>query len=245
MKKTGARILVIEDEPEMARLLSRTLEAHEFQVFTVTHAEDPLEALQQYRPDLLLLGLDGPGSQSLEVCQQVRAQSGIPIIVLSSSGRERDKVRVLDLGADDYVCTPFGSEELAARVRVALRHAAGLPSGAEAMVTVGPLTLDVARRLVLVRGQEVKLTPTEYDLLKVLITHRDKVLTRQLLLSQVWGTGYEGGIHCLHVFIAQLRRKIEANSSRSGLIVSVPGVGYRFSCEQEHSIDRISANCAN
>ena len=235
MKKKGARILVMDDEPEMVRLLQRTFIAHDFQVFTMTNAEDPLEAFMQYRPDLLLLGLDGSGRNGLEVCQQVRAWSSVPISVLSSNGRERDKVRALDLGADDYVCTPFGVQELLARVRVALRHAALLPSGAGSMVTVGPLTIDVAQRLVLVRGQEVQLTPTEYALLKVFITHRDKVLTRQLLLSQMWGTGYASDIHCLHVFIAQLRRKIEADSSRPGLIVSVPGVGYRFSCEQEHS----------
>ena len=235
MKRKGARILVMDDEPEMVRLLQRSLKAHDFQVCTMTNAEDPLEAFMKYRPDLLLLGLDGSGSIGLEVCQQVRARSSVPIIVLSSNGRECDKVRALDFGADDYVCTPFGVQELLARVRVALSHAARLPSGAGSKVTVGHLTIDVAQRLVLVRGQEVKLTPTEYDLLKVLITDRDKVLTRQLLLSQVWGTGYESDIHCLHVFIAQLRRKIEADSSRPGLIVSVPGVGYRLRCEQEHS----------
>lgn len=235
MKKKGARILVMDDEPEMVRLLQRTFIAHDFQVCTMTNAEDPLKAFMQYRPNLLVLGLDGPGSNGLEVCQQVRMRSSIPIIVLSSNGRERDKVRALDLGADDYVCTPFGVQELLARVRVALRHAAHLPSGPRPIITAGPLTIDIEQRLVLIHGQEVKLTPTEYTLLKVLITHRDKILTRQLLLSQVWGTGYESDIHCLHVYIAQLRRKIEADSSRPRLIVSVPGVGYRLSCEQEHS----------
>src|SRR5947209_11436098 len=164
MKKKGARILVMDDEPEMVRLLQRTFIAHDFQVCTMTNAEDPLEAFMQYRPDLLLLGLDGPGSNGLEVCHQVRMRSSIPIIVLSSNGRECDKVHALDLGADDSVCTPFGVQELLARVRVVLRHAARLPSGAGSMVRVGPLTIDVAQRLVLVRGQEVKLTPTEYAL---------------------------------------------------------------------------------
>jgi two-component system, OmpR family, KDP operon response regulator KdpE len=124
MKKKGARILVMDDEPEMVRLRSRTFIAHNFQVCTITNAENPLEACMQYRPDLLLLGLDGSGSNGLEVCQQVRMRSSMPIIVLSSNGRERDKVHALDLGADDYVCTPFGVEELVARVRVALRHTA-------------------------------------------------------------------------------------------------------------------------
>jgi two-component system KDP operon response regulator KdpE len=235
MKKKGARILVMDDEPEIVRLLQRTFLAHDFQVCTMTNAQDPLEAFRQYRPDLLVLGLDGPESLGLEICQQVRMRSSIPIIVLSSNGRVCDKVRALDLGADDYVCTPFGVQELLARVRVALRHAARLPSGSRPMITAGPLTIDIEQRLVLIHGQEVKLTPTEFALLKVLITHRDKILTRQLLLSQVWGTGYQSDIHCLHVFIAQLRRKIEADPGRPRLIVSVPGVGYRLSCEQERS----------
>src|SRR5260370_2089961 len=235
MKKKGARILVMDDEPEMVRLLQRTFIAHNFQVCTMTNAEDPLEAFMRYRPDLLLLGLDGPGSNGLEVCQQVRMCSSIPIIVLSSNERECDKVRALDLGAEDYVCKPFGVQELLARVRVALRHVARLSSGTRPLVTAGPLTIDVARRLVLVQGQEVQLTPTEYDLLKVFITRRDKILTMQLLLSQVWGTGYGSDIHCLHVYIAQLRSKIELDPGRPRLIVNVPGVGYRFACEQEHS----------
>ena len=193
------------------------------------------EGDHMYRPDPLLLGLDGPGRNGLEVCQQVRARSSVPIIVLSSNGRECDKVRALDLGADDYVCTPFGVQELLARVLVALRHAARLPSGAGSMITVGPLTIDITQRLMLVHGQEVQLTPTEDALLKVLITHRDKILTRQLLLSQVWGTGYASDSRCLHVFIAQLRRNIEADPGRPRLIVCVPGVGYRFTCEQERS----------
>lgn len=226
---------MMDDEPERVRLLQRTFIAHDFQVCTMTKAEDPLEAFMQYRPDLLLLDLDGPGSNGLEVCQQMRAQSSVPIIVLSSNGREYDKVRAFDLGADDYVCTPFGVQELLARVRVALRHAARLPSGLRPMFTAGSLTIDIEQRLVLIHGQEVKLTPTEYALLKVLITHRDKILTRQVLHSQVWGRGYESDIHCLHVYIAQLRRKIETDPSRPGLIVSIPGVGYRFSCEQERS----------
>jgi two-component system, OmpR family, KDP operon response regulator KdpE len=235
MKKQGARVLVVEDEREIVRLLQRILTAQDFQVFTTTCAVDILEELAHYRPDLLLLGLDGTGKSGLAVCQQVRAQSGIPIIVLSGSECECDKVRALDLGADDYVCKPFGVLELVARVRVALRHAARPPCGTEPMVTAGPLTVDVARRLVLFNGQEVLLTPTEYDLLKVLITHRDNILSKQSLLAQVWGTDYGSDSHCLHVYIAQLRRKIEVDPSRPRLIVNVPGVGYRLVCDQERS----------
>jgi len=233
MKKLGARILIVDEEREILCLLQRTFTAHEYQVFTTTNAVDTLEALARYRPDLLLLGLDGSGRSGLELCQRVRAKSSLPIIVLSGNQRECDKVRALDLGADDYVCKPFGIQELLARVRVAFRRVARLSSGTRPLVTAGPLTIDVARRLVLVRGQEVQLTPTEYDLLKVFITNRNKILSRQLLLSQVWGIGYESDIHCLHVYIAQLRRKIEVDSGRPRLIVNVPGVGYRFICEQE------------
>src|SRR5260370_4806501 len=162
MKKKGARILVMDDEPEMVRLLQRTFIANDVQVCTMTNAEDQLEAFMRYRPDLLLLGLDGPESLGLEVCQQVRMRSSIPIIVLSSNRKECDKVRALDLGADDYVCSPFGVQELLARARVALRHAARLPSGSRPTITAGPLTIDIEQRLVLIHGQEVQLTPTEY-----------------------------------------------------------------------------------
>jgi two-component system, OmpR family, KDP operon response regulator KdpE len=235
MKKLGARILVVDEEREILRLLQRAFTAHEYQVFTMTSSVDTLEALVQYRPDLLLLSLDGSGSSGLEICQRVRAQSSLPLIVLSGNERECDKVRALDLGADDYVCKPFGIQELLARVRVALRHIARLSSGTKPLITAGPLSIDVARRLVQVHGQEVQFTPTEYDLLKVFITHRDKILSRQLLLSQVWGIAYESDIHCLHVYIAQLRHKIEVDPSRPRLIVNVPGVGYRFICEQDQS----------
>lgn len=233
MKKQGARVLVVEDEHEIVRLLQRILTAHEYQVFTATNAVDTLEALAQHRPDLLLLGLDGSGRSELELCQQVRVKSNLPIIVLSENERECDKVRVLDLGADDYICKPFGVQELLARMRVALRHVARPPWGTEPVVTAGPFTVDVTRRLVLFKGQVVQLTPTEYDLLKVLITHRDKILSKQSLLAQVWGIDLGSDSHCLHVYIAQLRRKIEVDSSRPRLIVNVPGVGYRFNCEQE------------
>jgi two-component system, OmpR family, KDP operon response regulator KdpE len=235
MKKLGARILVVDEEREILRLLKRALTAHEYQVFTMTSLVDTLEALAQYRPDLMLLGLDGFGRCGLSLCQQVRAQSSLPLIVLSGNESECDKVRALDLGADDYVCKPFGIQELLARVRVALRHIARLSSGTKPLVTAGPITIDVARRQVLVRGQEVQLTTTEYDLLKVFITHRDKILSRQLLLSQVWGVGYESDIHCLHVYIAQLRRKIEVDPGQPRVIVNVPGVGYRLICEKEQS----------
>lgn len=236
MSKDGARILVVDDELEIRRALRRSLRAYGYEVFTVGSGEEALEAVAQHRPDLMVLDLGLPGMSGLEVCRQVRAQSNLPIIVLSVKDTEHDKVLALDLGADDYVSKPFGINELLARIRVALRHAAQVSTGAEPIVTAGPLRMDIARRLVHVNGQEIKLTPTEYDLLKALVLHRDKIMTRQMLLSQVWGTGYVADPHYLHVYIAQLRQKIEPDPSHPRLILTIPGVGYRFNAEEEKGV---------
>ena len=231
MSKSGARILVVDDEIEIMRALQRSLTAHGFEVFTAASGEDALEAIAHYRPDLILLDLGLPGMSGLEVCKQVRMQSNLPIIVLSVKDTERDKVLALDLGADDYVSKPFSMNEVLARVRVALRHAAQIQSGTEPIFTVGPLRVDFAQRQVQVNGQEVKLTPTEYDLLKVLINNSGKIMTRQMLLSQVWGTGYGSEAHYLHVYIGQLRRKIEPDPAHPRFILTISGVGYRFNSD--------------
>jgi two-component system KDP operon response regulator KdpE len=233
MSKSGARILVVDDEIEIQRALQRSLTAYGFEVFTVGSGEEALEAIPQHRPDLMLLDLGLPGISGLEVCKQVRVQSSLPIIVLSVKDAERDKVLALDLGADDYVSKPFGINEVLARVRVALRHSAQLQAGTEPSFVIGPLKVDFAQRSVQVNGQEVKLTPTEYDLLKVLIKNRGKIMTRQMLLSQVWGTGYGSEAHYLHVYIGQLRRKIEPDYAHPRFILTVSGVGYRFNNDEE------------
>src|SRR5438105_11458552 len=157
MSKSGARILVVDDEIEILRALQRSLTAHGFEVFTTASGEEALEAIAHHRPDLMLLDLGLPGMSGLEVCKRVRAQSNLPIIVLSVKDTERDKVLALDLGADDYVSKPFGVNEVLARVRVALRHAAQIQSGTEPVFSAGPLSVDFARRLVQVDGQEGKL----------------------------------------------------------------------------------------
>lgn len=231
MSKGGARILVVDDEIEIMRALQRSLTAHGFEVFTANTGEDALTAIVNHRPDLMLLDLGLPGISGLEVCKRVREQSSLPIIVLSVKDAERDKVRALDLGADDYVPKPFGMDEVLARIRVALRHTAQVNSGTEPSFMVGPLKVDFAQRQVLVNGKEIKLTPTEYDLLKVLIKNSGKILTRQMLLSQVWGTGYGTESHYLHVYIGQLRRKIEPDPAHPRFILTVSGVGYRFNGE--------------
>ncbi|GCE02809.1 response regulator [Dictyobacter aurantiacus] len=232
MSKSGARILVVDDEIEILRALQRSLVAHGYDVFTAESGEVALEEVGQHRPDLILLDLGLPGISGLEVCRKVREQSNLPIIVLSVKDTERDKVLALDLGADDYVSKPFGIDEVLARVRVALRHTAQIQSGTEPIFTAGPLRVDFAQRGVQVNGKEVKLTPTEYDLLKALIKNRGKIMTRQMLLSQVWGTGYGTEAHYLHVYVGQLRRKIEPDPAHPRFILTVSGVGYRFNTEE-------------
>lgn len=233
MSKSGARILVVDDEVEIVRALQRSLIAHGFEVFTASSGEEALEEMARHRPDLMILDLGLPGMSGLEVCKRVREQSNLPILVLSVKDAEKDKVMALDLGADDYVAKPFGIEEVLARVRVALRHSAQVSSGTEPIFVAGPLKVDFAQRLVQLHGQSVKLTPTEYDLLKAFIKNSGKILTRHMLLSQVWGVGYGTEAHYLHVYVGQLRRKIEPDPAHPRFITTISGVGYRFNAEDE------------
>ena len=233
MSKNGAHILVVDDEIEIVRALKRSLTAHGYTVFTASSGEEAIKVTSEQRPDLLLLDLLLPGMGGLEVCRLVRAESAMPIIVLSVKDAEGDKVEALDLGADDYIPKPFGIDEVLARVRVALRRAAQAPSGTEQRYQAGPLSVDFARRRVQVEEREISLTPTEYDLLKVFITHRAKILTRQQLLKDVWGDQTHDRTHSLHVYVAQLRQKIEPDPEHPRLILTIPGVGYRFVDEAE------------
>jgi two-component system KDP operon response regulator KdpE len=233
MSKQGASILVVDDEREIVRALRRSLSAHGYTVLTASSGEEALAVIAQHRPDLLLLDLLLPGMSGLEVCRRIREQSNVPIIVLSVKDAEHDKIEALDLGADDYVAKPFGIEEVLARVRVALRRLAQAPTGTEPRFQSGPLAVDFAQRRVLLHGWEVSLTPTEYDLLKAFITNRGKILTRQMLLQAVWGDKTHARTHSLHVYVAQLRQKIEPVPERPQLILTIPGVGYRFNDEAE------------
>jgi two-component system KDP operon response regulator KdpE len=232
MSKSGARILVIDDEIEILRALQRSLVAHGYEVFTAGSGEDALGMVARVRPDLILLDLGLPGISGLDVCRKLREQSNLPIIVLSVKDAERDKVLALDLGADDYVSKPFGINEVLARVRVALRHTAQVQTGTEPVFSAGTLSVNFAQRQVQVNEREVKLTPTEYDLLKALIKNNGKIMTRQMLLSQVWGVGYGTEAHYLHVYIGQLRRKIEPDPAHPRFIQTISGVGYRFSTDE-------------
>ncbi len=230
--KYNARILIVDDEVEIRRALQRNLQAHGFEVITAESGEEALDMLTLHRPELILLDLGLPDMSGLEVCKRIRTYSHVPIIILSVKDAERDKVRALDAGADDYVSKPFGVDEVLARIRVALRHAALIQGQTQQIFTAGPLKVDLTRRLVLLSEQEIKLTPTEYDLLKALINNKGKIMTRQMLLSQVWGTGYGSEAHYLHVYIGQLRRKIEPDPAHPRFITTVSGVGYRFNAEE-------------
>lgn len=228
MNKHGAAILVVDDEREILRALQRSLVAHGYQVLTATSGEEAVAMIFQQRPDLVVLDLVLPGMSGLEVCRQVRATSQIPIIVLSVKDTEHDKVAALDLGADDYVAKPFHMDEVLARVRVALRRLAHASPGTEPRFQIDSLLVDFAERQVQLDGKNISLTPTEYDLLKAFISHRGKLLTRQMLLKEVWGSEEQGRGHSLHVYVARLRQKIEPIPDSPRFILTVPGVGYRF-----------------
>jgi two-component system KDP operon response regulator KdpE len=232
LRPTGARILVVDDETAIVRVVRANLARHGFQVETVGSGEAALERLGGYHPDLILLDLGLPDGDGSQVIREVRVHSNLPIIVLSVRDAERDKVAALDLGADDYLTKPFGVDELLARVRVALRHAAHPTRGREAVVRAGELELDLAQRRVRLEGEEVRLSPTEYALLKTFATYPNKVLTDRTILQQVWGPEYGSEAHYLHVYVARLRKKIERDPQRPRYLVTEPGVGYRFLTEE-------------
>ncbi|HWQ11357.1 MAG TPA: response regulator transcription factor [Roseiflexaceae bacterium] len=224
---SGARILVVDDEASIRRLLRASLTNYGY---TVATAADGLEAIDQvtaWRPDLIVLDLGLPKLNGLDVCRSIRSWSRIPIIVLSVQDAERDKIQALDEGADDYLTKPFGMGELLARIRVALRHAAAAGPDAPLLV-FGDLRLDLAARQVYVGEREIHLTPTEYDLLKLLASRAGKVLTHTLLLREIWGLSHERDTQTLRVFVAQLRRKLGDDPASPRYILTEPGVGYRF-----------------
>ncbi len=225
---SGARILVVDDEPAILRVVQTNLGRHDFRVDVAASATEALGVLGRTHPDLILLDLGLPDMDGLEVIRTVRKHQGTPIVVLSARGAEHDKVTALDLGADDYLTKPFGVDELLARVRVALRHAAGSTSGGEAVIQLGELEVDMERRQVLVTREPVHLTPTEWDLVKLFATHADKVLTDQMITQAVWGSTYQAQSHSLHVYAGRLRKKLEAPPGARRHLVTEPGVGYRF-----------------
>ena len=226
MAEHGALLLLIEDDVPTRQALAANLVGHGLQVEEAGTAADGLRAWEDHRPDLILLDLGLPDRDGLTIIRQVRREAATPILVLSARGDERDRVTALDQGADDYLTKPFGLAELRARIAALLRRAAGPMADAGGRLTVGQVTIDIARREVRVRGEPVELTPREYELLKVLLGRAGSVVTRTRLLRAVWGQAYSDESHYLHVYVSRLRRKL-AEAGAADLIVAEPGVGYR------------------
>jgi len=220
------RILVVDDEVAIQRFLRTALDTGEFSLHQAENGHAALAAAVAVRPDIILLDLGLPDMDGVEVIRRIREWSQVPIIVLSVREREDDKVQALDAGADDYLAKPFGVAELLARIRVSLRRS--LQQAPEPVFRANELEVDLARRRVLARGMEVQLTPTEYELLRLLVTHAGKVLTHSQILKQIWGVAYMEQPHVLRVNISNLRHKIEEDPSRPRYILTEPGVGYRL-----------------
>jgi two-component system, OmpR family, KDP operon response regulator KdpE len=220
------RVLVVDDEPQIVRGLRVVLRNAGFGVDAAGSKEEALDALAHRPPDAVLLDLVLPDGSGVDVCRQVREWSRVPIVVVSAVGDEREKVRALDAGADDYVTKPFGSEELAARLRAVLRRS--VDAANEPAIEVGDLMVDLADRRVSRGGAEVHLTPIEFDLMRVLAQNRGRLVTHRQLLQEVWGPSYGEETHYLRVHVAHIRAKLEPDPARPRYVVTEPGVGYRL-----------------
>jgi two-component system KDP operon response regulator KdpE len=221
--------LVIDDELQIRRLLRVCLEANGYRVLEAATGQEGITEAAQRTPDVVILDLGLPDMEGVAVLKRLREWTKVPVVVLSVRDREEDKIAALDNGADDYVTKPFGTGELLARLRVAERHA--LPAAENALFRAGDLEVDLTARVVKLKGQEVKLTATEYSLLRLFVRHAGKVLTHHQILKEVWGPNSVEQTHYLRVYIAHLREKLEADASKPRLIVTEPGVGYRLLTE--------------
>lgn len=229
---TDPCIVVVEDEPQIRKFLRAALTGQGYRVFEATTGEDGLVEAASRQPDVLIVDLGLPDIDGLEVIARVREWSAVPIIVLSARGQEPDKIKALDIGADDYLSKPFGIGELLARMRVALRHRARVDRDSpESTLTVGDLHVDLGRRRVLVGDTEIHLTPIEYRLLATLVRYAGKVVTHRQLLRDVWGPNAADQSHYLRVYMAHLRHKLEKDPARPRYLVTEPGVGYRLLTE--------------
>ena len=226
MDRKGQRVLIVDDETQIRKFLRVSLTSHGYDVKDVGTGKSGLDEVASFVPELVILDLGLPDISGIEVLSQIREWSKVPVIILSVKEQENDKILALDNGADDYVTKPFGMGELLARMRAALRHSAG--GGEEPVLLFDDLTIDLPHRQIKVNGNEIKLTPTEYELMKNLALNSGKVLTHKFLLRTVWGPTYENDIQYLRVFMGQIRRKIESDPSRPRHIITEPGVGYRL-----------------
>ncbi len=236
-KKTT--ILTADDDPQLLRLVARNLQLEGYDVLTASDGKLALEQVETHAPDLVLLDVMMPKMDGFTVCHRVREFSAVPIIIITARGQDQDKVRGLDLGADDYLTKPFSVEELLARVRAVLRRAQFISNeqshALRTTTTIGELTIDFAQHLVTMRGKEVVLTPTEYRILSYLAQNAGRVVTQDLLLEHVWGSEYVGEGHMLQVNINRLRRKIEPDSTHPRYIMTKVGIGYLFAAHPDVS----------
>jgi two-component system KDP operon response regulator KdpE len=222
---SGKRILVVDDEPQILRALRTTLRGAGYDVDTADTAETALAAAAAHPPEAVILDLVLPDGNGKDVCRELRKWTSAPVIVLSAVGEEREKIAALDAGADDYVTKPFSVDELLARLRAALRRTS---QPGEPVLRIGELEIDLEKRLVTVGGQPVSLTPHEFGLLRVLAQNEGKLLTHPALLREVWGPAYGRESHYLHVYVSQLRRKLEPDATRPRYLLTEPGAGYRL-----------------
>jgi two-component system, OmpR family, KDP operon response regulator KdpE len=221
-------ILIIDDEPQILRALKTILTAHHLRVISATTGEQGIALAVAQLPDVIILDLTLPDIDGISVCEQIREWSRIPIIILSVRDNEKDKVAALDKGADDFLTKPFGIEELLARIRVALRHSSQSIGNTQSVIKAGPIQVDLARHIVSRDGEEIRVTGTEFKLLAYLAAHNDRVLTHQAILTHVWGSMDIDRVEYLRVYIGQLRKKLEVNPDEPQILLTEPGVGYRF-----------------
>jgi two-component system KDP operon response regulator KdpE len=225
---TQPHILVIDDEPQILRALRTILTARHFRVTVASRGNDGLTLAAAQPPDLVILDLSLPDMDGFEVCERLREWTQVPIIVLSVRDGERDKVTALDKGADDYLTKPFGIEELLARIRVALKHSVQAQGSPQTVISAGSISIDLPRHLVIRGSEEIKLTATEFKLVAYLAANAGRVLTHQTILTHVWGSADADHVEYLRVYIGQLRKKLEDNPEEPQIMVTEPGIGYRF-----------------
>lgn len=233
MSEPGPLVLIVEDEVSVRRSVRTILVDHGYRVIEAGSAGEGVQRAREHNPDLVLLDLGLPDRDGLTVVESLRKWSLAPVIVLSARGMEGDKVLALDAGADDYLIKPFGSSELLARIRVALRHVAQRSPARDALVELGEVKIDLGRRVITRGDQEVHLTPHEYKLLEVLIRHADRVVTHRQLLREVWGPGHSGEVRYLRVYMAALRQKLEPVPGRPRWLITETGVGYRLRLDRD------------
>jgi len=227
-----AHILIIDDEPQILRALKTILAANHYRISTAITGEDGIALAVSQPPDIIILDLSLPDMDGIQVCEQIREWSRIPIIVLSVREKEKDKVAALDAGADDYLTKPFGIEELLARIRVALRHSEQSLGNKQSTIKTGSMVIDLARHIITQNGEEIRLTATEFKLLAYLAANADRVITHQNILMHVWGFAEMDRVEYLRVYIGQLRKKLESNPDEPQIIITEPGVGYRFKIDE-------------